>query len=125
MDGLTQSLLLPIGILVLLGAIFLIVQMTAAVRVGEGEAIRRLKRWRRLPETILRLATAPNPRAALAGMTDSLAEAVGANGALALLREPGRAGLAGKLKVAAALGTLQGQSDRQVLEAVLAVPRDR
>ncbi len=62
MDGIAQSLLLPAAILVLLGALFIIVQMTAAVRVGEGEAIRRLKRWRTLPEAILRLATAPTPR---------------------------------------------------------------
>ena len=70
MGSIVQSLLLPAAILVLLGAVFIIVQMTAAVRVGEGEAIRRLKRWRTLPEAILRLATAPTPQVAIAGMTE-------------------------------------------------------
>ena len=122
MDRFAQTLLLPAAILILLGALFIIVQMTAAVRVGEGEAMRRLKKWRKLPEAILRLATAPTPRAALSGMTVSLAEAVRAEGAMALLRQTGRGAVPGKLDVAASLGTLQGQSDRQVLEAVLAVP---
>ena len=122
MKEILGSLALPLGILILVGAVFVIVQMTAALRVGETAAMSRLKRWARLPEAILRLSVAPNLEAAVQGMTLALAEGLGARGRLALVRLPGEGPRRGRLQVAAASGSLQGQSDGEMLEATLSVP---
>ncbi|MEW6568575.1 MAG: ATP-binding protein [Chloroflexota bacterium] len=119
MNEILGSLALPLAILFLVGALFVIVQMTAALRVGETAAVGRLKRWAHLPEAILRLSAAPNIGAAVQGMTLALGEALGARGSLALVRLLGGGPQAGRLEVAAASGTLHGQSDKKMLEAAL------
>ncbi len=122
MEEILGNLVVPLAILILVGAVFVVVQMTAAVRVGETAAMSRLKRWRRLPEAILRLFAALNIEAAVQGMTLALAEGLAAKGSLALVRTPGEGLRGGKLQVAAANGTLSGQSDDEILQAALAVP---
>lgn len=122
MSEILRSLLVPLGILLALGALFVIVQVTAAVRVGETAAMSRLGRWRRLPEAVLRLSTAPNVEAALSGMTAALADGLGARGSLALIRRSADGIEGGRLGVAAAEGTLQGRTDREILAGVLAAP---
>ncbi len=121
MSEILNSLLVPLGILVLLGALFLTVQVVAAVRVGEAAAMSRLRRWRNLPEAVLRLSAAPNIEAAVQGMTGALAEGVGARGRLALIRVPGEGFESAELHVAASGGTLQGRADQEMLAATLAV----
>jgi signal transduction histidine kinase len=116
------SLALPLAILVLVGALFIIVQMTAALRVGEAAAMARLQRWAHLPEAILRLSVAPNLEAAVQGMTLALAEGLGARGSLALVRIPGDGPRGGGLQIAAAGGSLHCQSDKQMLDAAFRAP---
>ena len=122
MEQILGSLALPLAILVLVGVVFIVVQTTAALRVGETAAMVRLKRWVRLPEAILRLSVAPNLEAAVQGMTLALAEGLGARGTLALVRLPGEGPRGSRLQVAAASGSLQGQSDGEMLEAALSAP---
>jgi len=71
--------------------------MTPALRVGEAAAMGRLNRWAHLPDSILRLAVAPNLEAAVQGMTLALAEGIGARGSLALVRLPGSGPRMGRL----------------------------
>jgi len=122
MTEILGSLALPLGILILVGTLFVIAQMTAALRVGETAAMGRLKRWAHLPEAILRLSVAPNLEAAVQGMTLALAEGLGARGSLALVRLPGEGPRGGGLQVAAASGSLQGRSDGEMLEATFSAP---
>lgn len=121
-EGLFGSLAVPLAILILLGALFIVVQMTAALKVGEAAAISRVRRWARLPEAFLRLTAAPNIEAAVQGLTLAVAEGLGARGSVSLVRLPGEGLAGGELQVAAAGGTLQAVSDRDMLEAALAVP---
>ena len=121
-EGVLGSLAVPLAILIVLGALFIIVQMTAALRVGEAAAISRVRRWARLPEALLRLSAAPNVEAAVQGMTLAVADGLGARGSLALVRLPGEGPSGSRLQVAAAGGTLQAESDGEMLEAALAVP---
>jgi signal transduction histidine kinase len=115
-------LALPLGILILASAIFVLVQAVAAFGVGETVAMGRLKRWARLPEAIQRLSVAPNLEAAVQGMTLALADGLGARGSLALMRMSIDGDRGGRLKVAVAGGSLQGRSDGEMLEAVIATP---
>jgi hypothetical protein len=70
MSDIPGSLALPRAILVLVGALLIIVGMTAELKVGETAAMGRLKRWARLPEAILRLS----PRGGRQGITLGLAD---------------------------------------------------
>jgi len=114
--------LFALGILILLGALFILVQMIAAVRVGERAAIARLHRWRKLPEAILRLSLAPNVEVAVQGMSAALAEGLGARGSLALVRRTDAGLQGGALKLTEAAGTLVAESDQAMVRAVLAAP---
>jgi hypothetical protein len=71
---------------------------------------------------LLRLSAAPNVEAAVQGMTLAVADGLGARGSLALVRLPGEGPSGSRLQVAAAGGTLQAESDGEMLEAALAVP---
>ena len=119
MSDILGSLALPLAILVMVGALFIVVQMTTALRVGEAAAVGRLKRWAHLPEAILRLSVAPNLEAAVKGMTLALGEGLGARGSLALVRVPSNGPRGERLHVASAGGSLEGQSDVEMLDAAL------
>jgi hypothetical protein len=105
MADMLGSLGIPLAILVLVGALFIIVQITAALGVGETAAMGRLRRWAHLPEAILRLSGAPNLEAAVQGMTLALAEGLGLEAPLPLsgCPAPGHEGAASTFRPQAVL----------------------
>lgn len=119
--GFSQQPWFLILIVSAIGALFFVLVARSARNIGTQAAIHRLRRWTKLPNTVLGLVSAPNYRTALQNITNSLAEALNARGALAMLIDTDAKdeGLAYQLLLTS--GTLQGPSDKEMLAALQSV----
>jgi signal transduction histidine kinase len=101
-----------------LGLIFFFLVARAAQRIGADAAIRRLRKWTRLPNSVLSLVSAPNYRTALQSVAITLAEALNARGVLVVLSENNGECNGAAHQLLLTNGTLQGSSDVNMLTAV-------
>jgi signal transduction histidine kinase len=109
---------LRILVVVALGLVFFFLVARSAQRIGADAAIQRLRKWTRLPNSVLRLVSAPNYRTALQGVANTLAEAVNALGVLVVLSDSDGGGNGVARQLLLTNGTLQGSSDVNMLAAV-------